>query len=48
MTANTEKPVKKSYSEPVLKVYGSIETVTLSVGMATAAGDGGSGNNKTH
>ncbi len=33
MTQSSDKSAKKSYQEPALKVYGTIETVTLNVTM---------------
>jgi hypothetical protein len=47
MTQNLGKSAKKSYQEPALKVYGTIETVTMNVGMVSMVGDGGNGNTKT-
>lgn len=40
---------KKSYTKPVIKVYGSIETITATVFNTSTQSDGGSGTmNKTH
>jgi hypothetical protein len=40
--------VKKTYISPRLTVYGDVRAVTLAVGSATKAGDGGMApNNKT-
>jgi len=47
MSQNPEKSGKKSYLEPTLKVYGTIETVTLAQTMSHVVGDNGNGNNKT-
>lgn len=47
MTQSSDKSAKKSYQEPALKVYGTIETVTFNAGMLSNTSDGGNGNNKT-
>lgn len=40
---------RKPYESPKLRVYGDVAAITRSAGMtATAANDGGHGNNKTH
>ncbi len=47
MSESADKCAKKLYQEPVLKVYGTIETVTLSAGKTTMVADGGPNSTKT-
>jgi hypothetical protein len=49
MTMDVKKSEKKRYQQPVLLVYGAIETLTLSTNKTGANSDGGPGNspNKT-
>jgi hypothetical protein len=48
MTQKSDRSAKKAYREPELKVYGSVELITLSTNMTGATNDGGKGNTKTN
>jgi hypothetical protein len=47
MTPSSDKSAKKAYQEPALKVYGTIETVTMNVNMTGPSNDNGNGNTKS-
>lgn len=47
MTQSSEQCAKKLYQQPVLKVYGTIEAVTLSAGKLSMSPDGGPNSSKT-
>jgi hypothetical protein len=47
MTQNSDREAKKLYQQPALKVYGTIETMTLAAGMLSNTNDNGKGNTKT-
>ena len=50
MRSPSKKTPAKPYKKPTLRVYGSIESVTATVGAVTMNSDGGSGGTmtKTH
>jgi hypothetical protein len=46
--SNPQRPNKKPYHEPAIRVYGDVGAITKTIGSSSPKNDGGSGSTKTH